>query len=60
MKLLAFTFGRRQNDLWLDELTVAAVLEFDDEVLGAPAYPGLLYLASTHHGCLQKVTFAPK
>ncbi|CAM9444809.1 unnamed protein product, partial [Laminaria digitata] len=46
--------GLRENGLWLNELAVSAVLEFDDEVLGAPAYPGLLYLASTHHGCLQK------
>lgn len=29
--------------------------EFDDEVLGAPAYPGLLYLTSTHNGRLSKV-----
>lgn len=27
---------------------MAVVLDFDDEVLGAPAYPGLLYLLSTH------------
>lgn len=29
--------------------------EFDDEVLGAPAFPGLLYLTSTHNGRLSKV-----
>ena len=30
-------------------------MEFDDEVLGAPAYPGLLYLASTQNGRLSEV-----
>lgn len=52
-----FASERRENGYWLNELTMAAVLEFDDEVLGAPAYPGLLYLASADHGCLQKVLF---
>lgn len=39
---------RRANHKWIDENIVAVVLDFDDEVLGAPAYPGLLYLLSTH------------
>ena len=30
-------------------------MEFDDEVLGAPAYSGLLYLASTQNGRLSEV-----
>lgn len=45
----------RENARWLNENTVSAVLDFDDEVLGAPAYTGLLYLASTHHGRLSQM-----
>lgn len=41
----------------MDDTILAAVLQFDDEVLGAPAYAGLLYLASTHHGRLGQVGF---
>ena len=44
-----------ENARWLNEHTVAAVLDFDDEVLGAPAFTGLLYLASTHHGRLSQM-----
>lgn len=44
-----------ENAQWLNENTVAAVLDFDDEVLGAPAFTGLLYLASTHHGRLSQM-----
>lgn len=44
-----------ENARWLNENTVAAVLDFDDEVLGAPAFTGLLYLASTHHGRLSQM-----
>lgn len=47
----------RGNSKWLDEHTLAAVLDFDDDVLGAPVYPGLLYLASTHQGRLSKVIY---
>lgn len=45
----------RENARWLNENTVAAVLDFDDEVLGAPAFTGLLYLSSTHHGRLSQM-----
>ena len=45
----------QENAHWLNENTVAAVLDFDDEVLGAPAFTGLLYLASTHHGRLSQM-----
>ncbi|CAM9140199.1 unnamed protein product [Ascophyllum nodosum] len=45
----------RGNSRWLDEHALAAVMEFDDEVLGAPAYPGLLYLASTQNGRLSEI-----
>lgn len=44
-----------ENARWLNENTLAAVLDFDDEVLGAPAFTGLLYLASTHHGRLSQM-----
>lgn len=44
-----------ENSRWLNENTVTAILDFDDEVLGAPAFTGLLYLTSTHHGRLSQM-----
>ncbi|CAM9501852.1 unnamed protein product, partial [Hapterophycus canaliculatus] len=50
----------RENARWLNDTTLALVLDFDDEVLGAPAFTGLLYLASTHDSRLSQMIISPR